>query len=148
MLQEVVRPGTLSRALTVQLFLGNAVEVLRLLQAGITVDSAEFEALRSAADSFRSNGGDDVGLTSSAVAGSSPEMVAAASAALGAATTQALQAGLRALADALTLIADTHDLNGVSISVEDMVRHLSAIREALAARAAVSTDETRTLLTA
>lgn len=148
MFHEVVRPGTLSQALTLQLLIGNAVEVLRLLQAGVTIDPREFEALRGAANSLRSGGASEASLTSSALSDSSAEMVAAARTALAPDTMHTLRDGLKVLAGALSHVADTRALDGLALPAEDLVKQLSDIRAALAARATVSTDETRTLLTA
>ena len=56
MFPEVVRPATLSRSLSMQLCIGNAIKVLRL-QAGVPVEPAELASLREVADLLRSDGG-------------------------------------------------------------------------------------------
>lgn len=148
MFPEVVRSATLSRALTTQLLLGNAVEVLRLLQAGVAVDAADFDTLRSAAASIRSDEGSNTLLTSAAMSPSSLEMVTAARAALAPETTQALRNALEVLATALVVIADTQSLEDLSISVDEIAVQLGAIRQELAMRGTVSTDEARSKLIA
>jgi hypothetical protein len=143
MFPEVVRPGTLSPALHMQLCIGNAIEILRLLQAGVPVDAREFEALAGAAELFRADdGGTSATLMSSAVLHASGEMVSAVRAALAPSTVQDLQSTLKELAEALDKIADTKSLDLASTSIDDVVSKLSAIRHELAARATVATDET------
>ena len=56
MFPKVVRRATLSRSLSMQLCIGNAIKVLRL-QAGVPVEPAELASLREVADLLRSDGG-------------------------------------------------------------------------------------------
>lgn len=148
MVHEVVRPGTLSRALTMQVLLGNAVEVLRLLEAGVVVDPHEVEALRRAAESFKANGSSGIASTSSAISDASVEMVAAVRTALDSESTQGLETSLHSLVEALILVADTGGIAQVKIPVDELIQQLTAIRRALAARTAIATDEAQGLLTA
>jgi hypothetical protein len=148
MFPEVVRPGTLSRALHMQLCIGNAVEILRLLQAGVVVDAREFEVLSGAAELFNSDDGTSETLMSSAILDSSGEMVAAVRAALAPDNVQDLQSTLHNLTEILAQIAEEKSIESVSTSIDDVVRKLSAIRHELAARATVSTDEAITPVSA
>jgi hypothetical protein len=143
MFPELVRPGTLSRALHMQLCIGNAIETLRLMQAGVAIEPREFDVLAGAAELFRSDDGASATLMSSAMLEASGEMVSAVRAALGPNTVQDLQSTLNELAG----IADTKKLDSAT-SIDEVVAKLSAIRQELAARATVATDETLGLVSA
>lgn len=147
MLHEIVRPGTFSRGLTMQLLVGNAVEILLLMQAGAVVDQADLDALRRTADQLTAGGGIDEPVVSSAVSDDSIEMVTAARAALEPSTMDALKNQLRSLAKALRLVADQGNLCNLALPVDDLIEQLSAIRQVLSARTAVAPDEVRGLST-
>lgn len=140
MFPEVVRPGTLSRALHMQLCIGNAIEVLRLLQAGVAIEPNEFDVLTGAAKLFQSGDSASPTSASSAISDASGEMVSAIRAALAPSTMQDLQTTLRVLSDALAHIASARGVDSTPISVDDVVSKLTAIRHELAARATIATD--------
>lgn len=148
MFPEVVRPGALSRALHTQLRIGNAIEVLRLLQAGVPIEPSEFEPLSGVARLFQS--GDCAGAApgSSAISDASGEMFSAARAALAPSTMQDLQATLGALSEALAQVASTRRVGSTSVPIDDVVAKLGAIRRELAARATITTDESLSQLSA
>lgn len=148
MFPEVVRTGTLSRGLNMQLCIGNAIELLQLLQAGIALESSEFAVLAGAAELFRSEDSTSASPASSAISDASSEMVSAVRAALAPSTTQDLQSTLNVLANALAQIAAAQSLDALSTSIEEVVADLSAIRHELAARGTVATDESFSQLTA
>ena len=141
MFPEVVRPGTLSNTLRMQICIGNAIEILQFLQAGITVEPTELDVLSGAATLFRSQDGIGVTRMSSAVHDSSTEMVSAVRAALAPTTVQDLRSTLTGLADALDLIASSAEFAGDQESIDGVVSKLSAIRRELASRGAIATDE-------
>ena len=141
MFPELVRPATLSRALNMQLCIGNAIDVLQLLDAGITLEDGEFDVLSGAAELFRSYDSASTAPASSAISDTSGEVDSAVRAALAPSTMEDLHASLKSLADALAEIAATRGSNTVHVPIEDLLRKLSAIRHELAARATVTTDE-------
>jgi hypothetical protein len=141
MLNETVRPQTLPNELALQLLLGNALEIVHLLDAGCEVEAADRDVLKRTADSLTLQV-DSQG--SVRLAATTPEsldlLVAASRSSLGATDLTALRTELDRLANGLRELAE--DLPP-EIDMPSMIDALSSLRDALVAQTALQPDEVR-----
>lgn len=144
MQEELVRPGALPPELTLQVMLGNALEVVFLLDARLDLVEADRSALEQAAARLRLGDLPDGGGAPRAVwSGDSLDMLAAARDALHAPDMAGLTRRLDDLAEALRDLAATRD---PKMPLDQVMRDLTALREALRSRRTIEPDEVRGLL--
>jgi len=141
---EVVRPGTLPSELTLQLILGNAIEVVFLLQADVPLAEADRQALLTAATTLSPGQTEnDRATRSHALPPDALDILSAARDALAAEDMTALRDQLSDLANALRQLAEK---NQTDMPTSAIVDQLTALRNALASRTAMEPDEVRGLL--
>lgn len=146
MQEELVRPGALPPELTLQVLLGNALEVVFLLQAHVDIQDADLAALEQAAsrlDLGPGPGSVNADPSRSVWSGDSLDVLSAARDALQAADMEGLTKRLEALAEALRDLAGRRE---PTTSLSAVIDDLTALREALRSRRTIEPDEVRGLL--
>lgn len=141
MLNETVRPQTLPNELALQMLLGNALEIVYLLDAGCQVEVADRDLLRRAASSLtvQTDSQGSVRLAAATLE-SLDLLVAAARSGLGVTDLSALRNELDRLATGLRKLADDRP---AGVDTNSLIVALSSIRDALVAQTALQPDEVR-----
>lgn len=147
MQEELVRPGALPSELTLQVLLGNALEIVFLLQARVDIQEGDRTALDEVA--ARLDLGPETKVASADAApraawsGDSLDVLTAARDALHAVDMDGLTTRLEKLAEALRDLAARRE---PATSMDSVIADLTALREALRSRRAIEPDEVRGLI--
>jgi hypothetical protein len=144
MLNETVRPQTLPSELALQLLLGNALEIVYLLNAGCEVEAADRDLLRRTARSLTLHVDLEGSVRLAAASSDSLELlVAAARSGFGATDLSALNSKLNWLADGLQKLADGTSFD---TGVPSVIDALASLHDSLIERSFLQPDEVRASL--
>lgn len=139
---ETVRASALPSQLTLQLMLGNAIEVAYLIDANVAVQDEDRAVLRRAALALDAGGAAPEQIHH-AVPKMSLDLLAAAEVALNPADDQSLRLQLHRLAESLRALADGE---APELSLQEVIEQLTAVRAVLSSTSVVRPDEIRGLL--
>jgi hypothetical protein len=139
---ETVRASALPSQLTLQLMLGNAIEIAYLIDANVMVQEEDLAILRRTASALDA-GGVAPEQVNHAVQRASLDLFAAAEVALTPSDQESLRVQLHRLAESLRALADGQE---PELGLHEVIEKLTALREVLSSTSVVRPDEIRGLL--